>query len=73
LAKRLKAVPTPLHLEAGPIWWYDFLNKEMFVMTRAELVELGAILDLGINIMFRQKNLLNKVLVILANYIRWIM
>ena len=24
LAKRLKSAPTPWHLEAMPIWWYDF-------------------------------------------------
>jgi hypothetical protein len=24
LVKRLKSVLTPLHLEAEPIWWYDF-------------------------------------------------
>jgi hypothetical protein len=32
----------PLHLEAMPICWYDFFNKKMYVMTRPELVELGA-------------------------------
>jgi hypothetical protein len=27
LAKRFKSVSTPLHLEVGLIWWYDFLIK----------------------------------------------
>jgi hypothetical protein len=34
-------VPTPLHIEAGLIWWYTFLIKK-YVMTRPELIELGA-------------------------------
>jgi hypothetical protein len=37
-----KSVPTPLHLEVGPIWWYDFSNQRMYLMTRPELVESGA-------------------------------
>jgi hypothetical protein len=34
--------PFNLHLEAGPIWWYDFLIKKMYVMTHPELIELSA-------------------------------
>jgi hypothetical protein len=25
IGQRFKSVLTPLHLEAGPIWWYDLL------------------------------------------------
>jgi hypothetical protein len=32
----------PLHLEAGPIWWYAYFNQEMHNLTWRELVELGA-------------------------------
>ena len=36
------ALRAALHLEAGPIWWYDLFNLKMYVMTRPEPVELGA-------------------------------
>jgi hypothetical protein len=38
----LKSVPTPFHLEAGPIWCYEVFNSRMYVMARPELIELGA-------------------------------
>ena len=42
LAKRLEPAPTPLHLEAGPIWWYDLFDQKMHDQTWSELIELGA-------------------------------
>jgi hypothetical protein len=42
IGQKAQIDPNPLHLEAGPIWWYDFFNQKMCVMTRHELVELGA-------------------------------
>jgi hypothetical protein len=42
LVKRLKFVPTFLHLEARSISWYEFFNQKMHDLTWPELVELGA-------------------------------
>jgi hypothetical protein len=36
-SKRLKLAPTPLHLEAMPIWWYEKINKKMHGLTWPKL------------------------------------
>ena len=61
MAKRLKSLPTPSLLEAGLIWWYDYFNQKMYVVTRPELVELctqngGQILGLEANVILHQEN-----------------
>jgi len=38
----MKLVPTPLQLEARPIWWNEFFSQKIHDLTWHELVELGA-------------------------------